>query len=658
MVNVFACLVHEAPDCVADLVANLRRLDPGSEILLYDGSSRGDLLEGRDHEAHVHPLARPQRYARIHGFALDCMAWTVEHTDAEAMTIVDSDQLLVRPGYSAALATALRARPRAGMFCDDPARQPPDTPRGTPRAAYAELARWRPFLERFPAGERAFGHWTFWPSTVFSRAACRALPELVATDVQLQALLAGTRIWGTEEVVLPMLVAALGLELASGPGSRELARYGREVTVEEVDHASPGVFWAHPVPRRVDHPVRRRLRGPRVIEQVRPVEGWLAEDEADALVDLTARALCEHRGAALVEVGSFCGRSTVAIAGALRSAHGAAVLDAIDPHEGTLPRFRENLRQAGVESLVRVHVARSFELAWQRPIGLLFVDALHDYESVARDFRHFERFLRPGAYVAFHDYSPRWPGVVRFVDELTARGYEPHRLAGTLAVLRAGAATTPFVSCVMPTGGRPQFVTRAVAVFLAQDHPRRELIVVDDGPDPADVPRDPRVRVLRLNRRATIGAKRNLACEHAAGDVIAHWDDDDWYAPWRLSAQLARLDRDEADVCGLSTLLYLEPAAGRGWRYRWPPGARAWLHDATLLYRRDTWRAEPQPESDHGLDCRWLWEGRAKRMTALEDERAYVGFIHPGNTSPKDTSGPLWRPYPAERIEALLSGAR
>ena len=35
--NIFACLVHESPDCVIDLVRNLRALDPGSLILLYNG---------------------------------------------------------------------------------------------------------------------------------------------------------------------------------------------------------------------------------------------------------------------------------------------------------------------------------------------------------------------------------------------------------------------------------------------------------------------------------------------------------------------------------------------------------------------------------------------------------------------------------------------
>src|SRR5262245_27908583 len=97
-------------------------------------------------------------------------------------------------------------------------------------------------------------------------------------------------------------------------------------------------------------------------------------------------------------------------------------------------------------------------------------------------------------------------------------------------------ASAPLVSCIMPTRDRRPFVGRAVAQFLAQDYAPRELVVVDDGTDPiADLlPPDPRIRPIRLPRRLSIGAKRNLACQASRGVVVAHWDDDDWMADWRL----------------------------------------------------------------------------------------------------------------------------
>jgi hypothetical protein len=86
----------------------------------------------------------------------------------------------------------------------------------------------------------------------------------------------------------------------------------------------------------------------------------------------------------------------------------------------------------------------------------------------------------------------------------------------------------PLVSCIMPTHKRPDFVPRALTYFLGQTYPSTELIVVDDWADGvADLmPADPRIRYIRLAARATIGAKRNLACEQARGSIIAHWDDD------------------------------------------------------------------------------------------------------------------------------------
>jgi Glycosyl transferase family 2 len=66
-----------------------------------------------------------------------------------------------------------------------------------------------------------------------------------------------------------------------------------------------------------------------------------------------------------------------------------------------------------------------------------------------------------------------------------------------------------------------------------------------------------------LDKRHTIGAKRNLACEEARGEIIAHWDDDDWHAPDRLRYQTQALLHRGADVCGLATLLFYDLSTGR-----------------------------------------------------------------------------------------------
>jgi hypothetical protein len=98
--NVFAVLVHERPECITDLVRNLRHLDPGSQVLLYNGG-RKTLLDKVDlHGAAVHPSPRRMAWGKLHDFALDCMRHALEHLPFDTLTIVDSDQLAVRPGWS------------------------------------------------------------------------------------------------------------------------------------------------------------------------------------------------------------------------------------------------------------------------------------------------------------------------------------------------------------------------------------------------------------------------------------------------------------------------------------------------------------------------------------------------------------------------------
>lgn len=92
---------------------------------------------------------------------------------------------------------------------------------------------------------------------------------------------------------------------------------------------------------------------------------------------------------------------------------------------------------AGVSDVVDIMQCHANEVQWQSPVALLFIDGLHDYKNVAKDFTHFSAFISPGGYVAFHDYADYFPGVKRFVDELVATGtYSRINNADTLIVLQ------------------------------------------------------------------------------------------------------------------------------------------------------------------------------------------------------------------------------
>ena len=205
--------------------------------------------------------------------------------------------------------------------------------------------------------------------------------------------------------------------------------------------------------------------------------------------------------------------------------------------------------------------------------------------------------------------------------------------------------SAPLVTCVMPTCNRRRFVPHAIDCFLRQDYPNLELLVVDDGADEVGdlMPADPRVRYVRLPCRQQIGAKRNVACDLAAGDIIVHWDDDDWSADQRVSEQVTALVASGADLCGQSRVLFYEPAADRAWEYRYPADARPWVHGATLCYTKAFWRRNPFPDIRVGEDTRFVWMGRPQQMLTLDDRRFYVGTIHGTNTSPKQLTDRRWR---------------
>ncbi len=101
----------------------------------------------------------------------------------------------------------------------------------------------------------------------------------------------------------------------------------------------------------------------------------------------------------------------------------------------------------------------------------------------------------------------------------------------------------------MPTYGRPDYVNEAVQMFIDQDYPhnRRELIILNDCPGQtfiSDLPSEYNIKVFNESfRYKTLGQKRNVTLDHAKGDLIAIWDDDDLYLPWRLSFSQKQMEK-------------------------------------------------------------------------------------------------------------------
>lgn len=203
----------------------------------------------------------------------------------------------------------------------------------------------------------------------------------------------------------------------------------------------------------------------------------------------------------------------------------------------------------------------------------------------------------------------------------------------------AAPASLPMVSCIMPTYNRRRFVPQALQLFLSQDYPNRELIIIDDGQDAIGDLADglPNIRYVRLPGRASIGAKRNLACEEAQGQIIAHWDDDDWYSSDRLRYQVAPILAGKADITGLVNSFVLQLPAGQFWTIN--PQLhqqlfRGDVHGGTLVYRKELWsQGLRYPEVNLAEDAYLLHHAvrKGKRLLQLANPGVFIYVRHGTN---------------------------
>mgnify|MGYP000011628984 CR=1 FL=1 len=189
-------------------------------------------------------------------------------------------------------------------------------------------------------------------------------------------------------------------------------------------------------------------------------KGFLPADEGEALL---AAALGAPAGTWL-EVGTYCGKSTVHLGSAARD-RGAHLVtldhhrgseenqpgwewhDAslVDPHTGwleTLPHLRHALWDAGLDDVVSVVVGTTQQVArwWSTPLTLLFLDGNHTEEVAQHDYAAYAPHVVPGGLLLVHDVfereedggRPPWNVYQRALGE----GFEDVSATGSLRVLR------------------------------------------------------------------------------------------------------------------------------------------------------------------------------------------------------------------------------
>ena len=154
------------------------------------------------------------------------------------------------------------------------------------------------------------------------------------------------------------------------------------------------------------------------------IKGFLSEDEALALYQ---EALATSTAGPVLEIGSYCGKSTIYLGLACRQT--GSTLFALDHHRGseehqigeyfhdpslydaseglmdTFREFRRNVRRAGLDEVVVPIVAGSEAAArhWQTPLAMVFIDGGHSLDAALTDYRCWMPHLRRGGTLAIHD---------------------------------------------------------------------------------------------------------------------------------------------------------------------------------------------------------------------------------------------------------------
>jgi MMP 1-O-methyltransferase len=157
------------------------------------------------------------------------------------------------------------------------------------------------------------------------------------------------------------------------------------------------------------------------------VTGFMPADEGRALFDAAGTYLDRGVG---VEIGTYCGKSTVLLGAAAEARE--AILYTVDHHHGseehqpgweyhdaslvdevtgrfdTLPACRRTLDEAGLDDHVVALVGKSTVAAraWRMPLQLLFIDGGHSEAAAHQDFDGWAKWVTVGGALLIHDVFP------------------------------------------------------------------------------------------------------------------------------------------------------------------------------------------------------------------------------------------------------------
>lgn len=204
---------------------------------------------------------------------------------------------------------------------------------------------------------------------------------------------------------------------------------------------------------------------------------------------------------------------------------------------------------------------------------------------------------------------------------------------------------TPLVTCLCltTTERSVRWLPQAIRNFEKQTYPNKELLIVGDGVSFWQLlpPKYPQVREIHLERGLTVGEKRNRAiASDARGQIICHWDDDDYSAPDRIMDQVQRLLESGLAATGYSSMHFTDGTSW--WKYT---HSDHFAIGTSLCYRRNWWEAHRFIDAQKDEDGAFEREAdKHCQLFSVPAGRLMVASVHPGNTSPRSFDQAAWKP--------------
>jgi glycosyltransferase involved in cell wall biosynthesis len=208
--------------------------------------------------------------------------------------------------------------------------------------------------------------------------------------------------------------------------------------------------------------------------------------------------------------------------------------------------------------------------------------------------------------------------------------------------------TSPgLVSCLCVTEDRTAFMPWLLWCFARQSWTSKELVVVDSSAHPTELaPTD--VRIIRVPHGTGVAEKRNMAMDHARGEFLAWFDDDDWQHPDRLRQLVSQMASDAVFV-GPDTAWFMDIVERRCRRYRCADGP---IFNGALFRSETARTVRFDAARVRASDTTWMLQLRdrcPRGWRILADERLFFWLCHDGNLSNRRQRQSFDRPHAALR---------